>query len=44
MVNLLRNSPNGGVPVMARKPAIQSTPVTGAALNSPRTCAMFLVW
>ena len=42
-MNSLRNVPNGGEPVIARKPAIHSTPVTGKTLPTPETSPTFFV-
>ena len=39
---LVRNIPNGGVPVIAKKPTINNTPVMGSVVSTPRTLAIFV--
>ena len=42
MVNSLTNGPNGGEPVMARKPARNSAPENGTRCRAPRTSSVDL--
>ena len=43
MVNSLTNGPNGGEPVMARKPARNKAPDRGTRWMAPRTSSVTLL-